>query len=179
MTIATSKNTVMSNVTNPSDQPVTSNPPNMSDQRQSPLLGRPRELRDMIYKQVFKGCVLRLERRKKASPESIGLLLTCKQLSVEAIDVYYRNVVIEVDRFFADLDIWVCQVPLRYLKQIPKIKLVLIESSCGVFEAPWEDKTALAIMVQKDFSMDLGDTHSVQVSRQLSVEYKNSKTGQM
>ncbi len=75
----------------------------------------------MIYKEIFHGCTLTLERRKKASPASIGLLLTSKQLSAEAIDVYYRNVVVEVDDRFRDLDTWVCQVPLKYLKQIPKM----------------------------------------------------------
>jgi hypothetical protein len=98
----------------------------------------------MIYEPVFQGSILRLERGWKASPESIGLLLPCKQLSTEAIDASYRNVVIEVDHSFPDLDTWVCQVPLKYLQQIVKIRKIFRLPSWRFFEASCYDRTGFA-----------------------------------
>lgn len=68
----------------------------MAVQGESPLLSLPPELRNIIYGMVFEGCILELRRiNDEQSPESVGLLLVCKQTFAEAIDLYYRNVTVE------------------------------------------------------------------------------------
>jgi hypothetical protein len=67
----------------------------MAEEKGSPLLNLPRELRDIIYGMVFQDCILKLyEKNHKAVPESLDLPTVCKQTYAEAIGIYYRNVAI-------------------------------------------------------------------------------------
>lgn len=59
------------------------------------LLGIPREFRNNIYSLVFDGCVLKLENPStKVVPECWGLMLANKQAHSEAINIYYRKLLI-------------------------------------------------------------------------------------
>ena len=97
---------------------------------------------------------------------------------MEAVDVYYRNVTVEILHYMLDLDIWFCQVPLKYLKQIPKIKKIIRPQSGPFIAVFYETLTRLAKHHLSTSTRALSETHGVQVSTQLSIEYQNRDTGQ-
>ena len=110
---------------------------NFADQSGSLLLGLPRELRDIIYGLVFEGeCFrhtcpsLHFER----IPHSVGLLLTCKQIHVEAINIYYRQV---TPTFSGrnSLAEWAKRLPVTYLQQIHTITCELYAHCLDIIAA--------------------------------------------
>ena len=91
--------------------------------RQSPLLSIPRELRDMIYEMAFQDCVVKVNAKGKSSlPESIGLLLACKQTSSEALIIYYSSTTAESRHLKGPME-WAERLPHEYFRQIPQIRL--------------------------------------------------------
>jgi hypothetical protein len=109
----------------------TSSESRMAYQQTSPLLSLQPELRNMIYQAVFENCILELDlrrdkhspdlKRNKFSPESVGLLLAFKQTYNEAINVYYSLVTVKV-LCFCTFQTWVRELPVNFLRQIPKIQ---------------------------------------------------------
>jgi 1-acyl-sn-glycerol-3-phosphate acyltransferase len=88
----------------------------------SPLLALPRELRDLIYDIALAGTILKLDYDSpKPSPESLGLLLACKQMYTETIDVYYRHVIVAT-QFPETFTHWAQQIPRERLQQIPGVQ---------------------------------------------------------
>lgn len=71
--------------------------------QQSHLLGLPTELRLKIYEYVFEGHIIDFHHfspldEKQAPP---GLLITCKQVYIEAVEVFYSSATIGFDSFSA------------------------------------------------------------------------------
>jgi hypothetical protein len=96
----------------------------MADQKDSRLFSLPPELRKIIYGMVFEGCILELRRNDaKRSPESVGLLLACKQTFKETINLYYCNVTVESPMAVAIIN-WVRRLPHQHSYLIPEIKLI-------------------------------------------------------
>ena len=95
----------------------------MTEAKDSPLLSLPRELRDIIYGMVFQGCTTKLDASKhKATPDSLGLLIACKQTYTETIDVYYRNVTLHW-RYVRTFQRWAQHLPRKFFQQIPNIQV--------------------------------------------------------
>lgn len=111
------------------DPTIASKLTDLVDQSNSPLLGLPRELRDIICEMVFEGCSLDIscgcaDCHSETTPQSVGILLACKQIHVEAISIYYS----EVTPIFSDEDVlveWAQHLPITYLQQIRTIKCEL------------------------------------------------------
>ena len=88
----------------------------MSMPQQSRLLSLPAELRLLIYETTFEGHILdfRCDVNKIGSYNKLpppGLLVTCKQLYAEAIDIFYTSATLGLSRY----------PPLyRILAQIPQ-----------------------------------------------------------
>ena len=95
----------------------------MTEAKGSPFLNLPRELRDAIYSIVFQGCTTKLDASKhKATPDSLGLLIACKQTYTETIDVYYRNVTLHW-RYVRTFPKWAQHLPRTFFQQIRNIQV--------------------------------------------------------
>lgn len=99
-------------------------PTDMTDQSASPIFKLPPELRNAIYSLVFQDHtveVVSVERYLKAQPP--GLLITCKQLYTEAVEVYYSNVAAE-GKSVDDVFDWALRMPKQYYNLVPELRIV-------------------------------------------------------
>ena len=108
----------------------------MADQRASPLLALPAEIRNTIYEMVFEGACLKLDSFKaKYPPESIGLLPASQQTFEEAINIYYSHLTVS-SCFAPRLVDWASKLPRKYLRQIPKIRYDVADLSSVGYGGP-------------------------------------------
>lgn len=65
----------------------------MANAKESLLHLLPPELRNAIYDEVFRGCVINIDKNGRAEHSNeINFMLTAKQVYNEAIEIYYSNV---------------------------------------------------------------------------------------
>ena len=88
-------------------------------QTASPLFSLPRELRDMIYEEAFRGHVQDVDHHPNESYP--GILLACKQTHHETINLFYKRTTFECGTRRHGID-WFTHMPKKYRDQVVSLR---------------------------------------------------------
>lgn len=93
----------------------------------------------MIYNLVFEGCELKLTSSSGGTrnhiPQSIGLLLACRSIYSEVIDIYYNSLSIETP-LLCVFTAWAQKVCVNRTQQIAKLSLWVPETEVYLTLSP-------------------------------------------
>ena len=102
----------------------------VESQQQSPLLGLPPELRNMIYELVFKGQTM-INGVKHYAP---GILLACKKIYHEATLLFYQTATFYFDDYKSGLD-WYINISSKHRNAISHMRFDFVEQMKKASEA--------------------------------------------
>lgn len=140
----------------------------MADQSNSPFFKLPPELRNAIYGTVFQNHTIEVvsaERNLKAQPP--GLLVACKQVYTEAVEIFYSAVIVE-GRSAIDIFDWALLMPKRYYDLVPAVRLV---SGCHVCLSE-RSKVHLSLMPFREFVQYIEDREMGFRSKRVAVLWR-------